>query len=226
MFGDGDSVLARYATRFDCAEINSSFYRSHRRQTYERWAGSVPAAFRFTVKLPREITHDSALRGCGPLLSRFLDEVSGLGSRLGGLLVQLPASHAYDARVAATFFAMLRRRHAGPVAIEPRQRGWFSDAAEAMLLRHDIARVAADPALLPDAAQPGGARRWRYWRWHGSPRMYYSGYDDAALQRFADDVLACKPAAPQFCIFDNTAHGHAASDALRFRALLDGAGTR
>lgn len=78
-FGLGDSLLARYATRFDVVEINSSFYRPHQRTTYARWAATVPAHFRFSVKLPRTLSHDSGLVGVGPLLDRFLDEVGGLG---------------------------------------------------------------------------------------------------------------------------------------------------
>jgi uncharacterized protein YecE (DUF72 family) len=46
--------LQRYAARFNGAEINSSFYRPHRRQTYERWADSVPEGFRFSVKVPKQ----------------------------------------------------------------------------------------------------------------------------------------------------------------------------
>src|SRR5438128_5907219 len=78
LFGEGESMLARYATRFDLAEVNSSFYRSHQRKTWERWAASVPARFRFTAKLPQEISHERALRGCVACLSQFLSEVDGL----------------------------------------------------------------------------------------------------------------------------------------------------
>ncbi|WP_240741042.1 DUF72 domain-containing protein [Deinococcus sp. Arct2-2] len=56
-FGAGESVLQRYATRLNAAEINSSFYRPHRQSTYQRWADTVPDAFRFSVKLPRTINH-------------------------------------------------------------------------------------------------------------------------------------------------------------------------
>jgi uncharacterized protein YecE (DUF72 family) len=70
------SHLARYATRLNAAEINSSFYRSHRRVTYERWAASVPEYFRFSVKLPKEITHDRRLRQCEAQLDRFTHEVA------------------------------------------------------------------------------------------------------------------------------------------------------
>ncbi len=62
LFGEGGSQLARYATCFDCVEINSSFYRSHQRKTYARWAAEVPDDFRFSVKLPKSITHQARLR--------------------------------------------------------------------------------------------------------------------------------------------------------------------
>ena len=119
-FGPGDSLLARYATRFDVVEINSSFYRPHQRATYARWAATVPANFRFSVKLPRTISHDSGLVGVGPLLDRFLDEVGGLGRTLGALLLQLPPSLALDTRRAGSFFRALRRRTPVPVVCEPR----------------------------------------------------------------------------------------------------------
>lgn len=221
LFGAGGSVLARYATRLDVVEINSSFYRPHRRQTYERWAAGVPAHFRFSVKLPRAITHEAGLRGCGAALDAFTEQVGGLGGHLGGVLVQLPPSLVFDARVAQAFFAMLRRRLAVPVACEPRHASWFSPRAEALWRRHRIARVAADPAPHPEAAMPGGAGDWIYWRWHGSPRMYYSAYDDGRLDALAQAALAAaRRARPVWCIFDNTAHGHATTDALGLRRRL------
>lgn len=221
LFGDGDSMLARYASRFDVAEINSSFYRSHQPRTYARWASEVPPGFRFLVKLPRDITHEQRLVGSGALLDRFVAEVSALGDRLACVLVQLPPSLAYAPRSAGIFFGMLRRRlHCG-IACEPRHRSWFDDKVDMLWRRHRVSRVAADPALCEEAAVPGGDPRWRYWRWHGSPDMYYSRYDDDALARLADAVAATPGAvARKFVIFDNTARGHATADAARFQDLL------
>ena len=221
LFGEGESHLARFASRFPVAEINSTFYRPHLPRTFERWAATVPEHFRFSAKLPRAITHDARLRGVGDELSRFLDSVAGLGPRLGGLLVQLPPSLAYDARVAGTFFAMLRRRSALPVACEPRHASWFEPKVEAVLERFEVARVAADPARVPEAGRPGGsAAHWQYWRWHGSPRTYYSQYGEAALQALADAVEAAGAGSPAWCIFDNTAGGHAVADAARLQEIL------
>lgn len=185
----------------------------------------MPAGFRFSAKLPRAITHDARLRGTGDALSAFLDSVAGLGPKLGGLLVQLPPSLVFDARTASTFLAMLRRRTTVPVACEPRHPSWFAPGVEALWTRYSVTRVAADPARVPTAADAGGAAvHWRYWRWHGSPRIYYSGYSAEALARLAGHLRhAGRRVAPAWCILDNTAGGHAVADAARLQELVDGA---
>lgn len=221
LFEAGDSHLARYATRFNVVEINSSFYRPHSATTYARWAASVPRSFRFSVKLPKAITHDARLRGAGDATARFADEIAGLGQRLGGVLVQLPPSLAFDARTANAFFAMLRRRIVAPVACEPRHASWFEPRVDVLWTRYDIARVAADPARIPEASRPGGGGRWAYWRWHGSPRMYYDSYDDERLHVLASELRdAARSKRALWCIFDNTAGGHAIANAARLQALL------
>jgi uncharacterized protein YecE (DUF72 family) len=220
-FPHDGSHLQRYAARLNCAEINSSFYRPHQRSTYARWADSVPEDFRFSVKLPRAITHDARLRGVAKELDAFLDQASALGERLGCLLVQLPPSFAFERGPVARFFAMLRRRHAGTVVLEPRHASWFVPDVDAVLARHRIGRVAADPALLPAAAHPGGDPACVYFRLHGSPRMYFSVYTEEWLRQLARRLRAARASAAScWCVFDNTAHGGAIPNALRIRSLL------
>lgn len=222
LFGEGDSMLARYATRFNAVEINSSFYRPHQQATYRRWAQSVPPGFRFSAKLPRAITHDARLRGIGRELDRFVGEIEGLGRKLALLLVQLPPSLVLEPRVASTFFAMLRKRLDVGIACEARHASWFTPKAQALFQRHAIARVATDPPVPVDEAHaPGGDPRWRYWRWHGSPRTYYSSYDEAALRGLAEEVRACGARGRRWIVFDNTAHGHAIPNAVRLQELLE-----
>ncbi len=215
------SQLQRYADQFDTVEINSSFYRPHRPATYARWARSVPDDFRFSAKLPRTISHQCRLKDCAAELEAFLAAVTGLGEKLGVLLLQLPPTLAFDASVAERFFAQLRERHAGAVACEPRHVSWFTLEAERLLRAFSIARAAADPARVPRAAVPGGDRRIEYLRLHGSPRMYYDAYDDAALERLARRLshramVTCE----RWCLFDNTALGAAQVDAVRLQRLL------
>lgn len=221
LFEPGESALERYATLFNCTEINSSFYRHHQAKTYERWAESVPRNFQFCVKAPKAVTHENRLQGCGSVLDKFIDEVDGLGSKLGGILVQLPPSLSFDARVAATFFAMVRRRTPAPIVCEPRHPSWFEPPAGLVLKRYEVSRVAADPAVTDAAALPGTSGRLRYWRWHGSPRMYYSSYGEDALKTLADHVRGQRSKrVGAWVIFDNTAHGQATANAARLQTLL------
>lgn len=217
-FDDGPSGLARYATRFNAVEINSSFYRSHKPDTYARWRDSVPEAFRFSVKLPRSITHDARLLKTSKRLDAFVEEISALGEKLEVILVQLPPSLEFDARRVSAFLAAFRRRFDRRVALEARHAEWFEPRADALLKQHGIARVAADPALVPSAARPGGVDTWSYWRLHGSPRMYYSPYGEARVTEVAEAMAACSGDA--WCIFDNTASGSATFDALALKQLL------
>ena len=221
LFGPGDSVLARYATRFSVVEVNSTFHRAHRPDTYVRWAAQVPRSFRFSVKLPKAITHEARLVRSAPAIHRFAEEIAGLGTTLGGVLVQLPPSLVFEARVAGAFFRHMRRMFEVPIACEPRHASWFGPAAEALWERHAIARVAADPPKPEGAGKPGGAGACRYFRLHGAPRMYYSAYDDARLAHLAGELRACaRRTHPAWCIFDNTAHSHAVENAARLQEML------
>ena len=217
-FPDGGSSLERYAARFDCAEINSSFHRSHRPETWRRWADAVPAGFRFSAKLPKEITHERRLADCREPLAAALAEMAALGDRLDVLLVQLPPSLAFEPAVAAPFLAGLRGRWGRQIALEPRHPSWFDEEPDVLLDRLRIARVAADPARVPAAAEPGGWRGLAYYRLHGSPSIYRSSYDDGRLEGYAERIAAA--AGPAWCIFDNTASGAATGDALKLRELL------
>jgi len=210
-FGAGESGLARYATRFGGVEINSSFYRPHRRETWERWAAGVPEGFRFAVKLSKTISHERKLADCDDLAARFLGEASGLGGKLAILLLQLPPKLAFEPDIAEPFLAKLAASTPARLVCEPRHPSWFEAAPDALLDRLGIARVAADPAVVPAAALPGGWRGLGYWRLHGSPAMYRSSYDDGRLNLYATALRAERSA---WCIFDNTASSAATGDAL------------
>ncbi|HEY8682498.1 MAG TPA: DUF72 domain-containing protein [Rhodanobacter sp.] len=219
------SHLERYAQVFNCVEINSSFYRPHRPASYRKWAAIVPPGFRFAAKFPRAISHQARLRDCEPALQEFLAEVENLDGKLGCLLLQLPPSLIYDPTIALPFFDQLRRRHAGPVACEPRHASWFHPSASRALRERRIARAAADPARFPRAALPSGDRALEYLRLHGSPRMYYDAYPGPVLCRIAHRLQrASQGTGQRWCIFDNTALGHATANAMSLLRQLRPAG--
>ena len=220
-FPEQGSHLQRYAAVFDAVEINSSFYRAHRPQTYARWATEVPPSFRFSVKLPKQISHVLRLKACARPLAEFVGEIEALGSRLGCVLIQLPPSFAFDAPVVKRFLALFRRNFAGKAVIEPRHLTWFDPAVETFLGDFGIGRVGTDPALCETASTPSRTGATRYLRLHGSPRMYYSSYDDRYLEAIAAKLVACAVGGNDcWCIFDNTANGFATTNALRLLEIL------
>ena len=214
--------LNRYAQRLRCAEINSSFYRPHRPATYARWAASTPDGFLFSVKAPKTITHEGKLAVAPELLDTFLGQIASLGDKLGPLLFQLPPKLAFNASRADDFFAHLRTVYpAGPVVLEPRHASWFTAEAASLLCRHAIGRVLADPTPVPQALEVAGDLTTRYYRLHGSPRIYYSAYEGAYL----DDLAATLGRLPEevmeaWVIFDNTAAGAALQNALDLKARI------
>ncbi|MDP9103295.1 MAG: DUF72 domain-containing protein, partial [Pseudomonadota bacterium] len=146
-FPNSGSILERYAQVFNAVEINSSFYRPHKPQTYARWAAATPEGFRFAVKLPKAITHEERLLDAIEPLERFLTETAALDAKRGPILTQLPPSLSFDADMAARFLNDLRDRYDGEATCEPRHASWFTAEADTLLVRYRIARVAADPAL-------------------------------------------------------------------------------
>jgi uncharacterized protein YecE (DUF72 family) len=224
--GEG-THLERYARRMNCVEINSSFYRSHRVQTYARWADSTPDDFRFAVKLPKRITHESRLEGVDELLAAFIAEAGGLGTKWAVALVQLPPTLAFDNKVAGRFFGQLGRAFDGAVVCEPRHLSWFTPQAGQLLQQCEVARAAVDPSKWPQASEPGGwtgpatAQRPAvfYHRWHGSPRVYWSTYETAWLRERAQELAQLPAHADRWCIFDNTAAGAALPNALQLETL-------
>ena len=202
-------------------EINSSFYRPHRRTTYERWSDAVPPDFRFSVKLPKTITHECALAGAQAEVRQFVAEIAGLGPRLGAVLVQLPPSLAWELRVARKFFALLRRLIEVPIVCEPRHASWFTVETETMLREWRIVRAAADPARHAGAGVPAGEATVAYYRLHGSPRVYYSSYDAKFLRALAKSIRArADQRRETWCVFDNTAAFAAWDNALALQRLL------
>ena len=219
-FPSEGSSLERYAARFAGAEINSSFHRPHRRSTWDRWAASVPDAFRFSVKVPKTITHQRKLVDSADLLRAHLDDAGGLGPKLAVHLVQLPPSLTLEEAVAEPFFELLAGQTDAAIACEPRHPRWFDAAADALLARLRIARIAADPARVPAAAFPGGWPGLLYYRLHGSPVMYRSSYEDR-LETYAEAIRAELAAGREaWCMFDNTASSAAAGDALQLMERL------
>lgn len=207
--------LQRYAQIFSAVEINSSFYRHHKPESYKRWANAVPEGFRFAVKAPRTITHERRFVGSEAELETFVAAIRMLGRKLGPILLQLPPSFRFQRQIADQFFVKLRQHFRGQVVIEPRHASWFQTEPQQLLYEYQISRVAADPACVPEAAEPMEGGDIAYYRLHGSPQIYYSPYNETTLTELAERLKSHSASAKDiWCIFDNTIVGYSTDNAL------------
>lgn len=202
------------AQRMTSIEVNGSFYALQRPESYRAWAEQVPAGFVFSVKGPRFVTHMKKLADVSTPVANFLASgVLALGPHLGPVLWQLPPTLGFDADRLAAFFDLLPRSTAAAAALAERHderldgRAWTTTDADRPL-RHVLeVRHASfeDPAFAALAREHGigivvadTAGRWPvvedvtadlvYVRLHGDTELYTSGYDDAALDRWAHRV--------------------------------------
>lgn len=150
-----DNMLSYYGERFDCVEVNSTYYRLPRRDTLEQWAASVPDGFRFALKASKRITHDRRLSRCDDLVGYLLRTSAALGDRLGPLLFQTPPSFAQDIELLRAFLTLLPRGGESAFSFELRHASWHGDETRSALAERQIALCITDdtkgdgPAPLP-----------------------------------------------------------------------------
>jgi uncharacterized protein YecE (DUF72 family) len=215
--------LSQYSEILNCCEINSSFYRTHKYETYVRWAASVPTDFKFSVKLSKHFTQVNRLTETGSALKENIQTMAGLGAKWGVLLIQLPPSLNFNPRVANRFLKKLRQYYLGSIVIEPRDQSWGSHTALELLSDYKVGKVLADPerCKIPRVKRPQ-VEKIRYLRLHGTPQIYKSSYSDPILERIKNSLLSpISEASETWCIFDNTAYGFGTQNALTLKALIN-----
>lgn len=87
---DPGDMIRVYSEKLRTVEVDSTWYRTPSRKTVESWKAKTPAGFIFSAKVPRVISHDKYLEGCEAELNEFISVISGLGSRLGPMILQFP----------------------------------------------------------------------------------------------------------------------------------------
>jgi uncharacterized protein YecE (DUF72 family) len=239
--------LAYAASRLTSIEVNGSFYALQRPSSWVTWRDETPDDFVFAVKGGRFITHMKKLRDVAtPLANFFASGLLGLGPKLGPLLWQLPPNLGFDAARVDDFLSLLPRTTAAAArlaerhdermadraatttdqdrplrhAVEVRHQSYETDAFLALLSAHDVAVVTADtagkwPVFLTPTTDVA------YVRLHGDQELYVSGYDDEALDLWADRVRGwAAEGRSVFVYFDNDAKVRAPFDAEALIARL------
>jgi uncharacterized protein YecE (DUF72 family) len=210
---DGND-LKRYARTLNCVEIDSTYYRSPRPITWNRWAATVRKGFRFSVRVPRIFTHQAQLAGDPAPLRDFIAGATLLGEKLGPLVFQVGRYLPFDPHDATTFFTALRESYPGLVAFEPLHPTWFTPEASELMRSFQIARVIVDPAKVPEAANPGGWEGLAYYHLRGTPRTHYSTYPYEFLSDLATSIADRHPEGESWVIFDHVSPAAAARNAI------------
>jgi uncharacterized protein YecE (DUF72 family) len=225
--GKAGDRLELYSRLFDTVEIDSTFYAMPPADRFRSWYERTPPEFTFTVKLPRDITHEARLVDAASLLFDFCDRAALLQEKLGPLLVQLPPDMGVRERPAVEKFLGELPRELD-FAVEFRDVAWFDDRTFDLLARLDLnLAVSVGPWLGSRQARsiaraaPG---RFQYFRWMGAPRHQQLNEKlvqerDAELARWAELILGGN-APVVYAYFNNDYQGHSPDSARRLRDLL------
>lgn len=209
--------LAHYANSFNTVELNTSFYRVPKAETFARWRDATPENFVFSVKVDRRITHYGKLEGVESLWRDFLARCGNLGGKLGCLLFQFPATFGPDVDRLKRFLGSV-----GPelrCAFEFRHAGWFCEDVYRVLQHCRQALCRASSPRWPDVDV--ATANFVYVRMHGGSALYSSCYTDDELKKCAAGLRPhLRAGRDVFVYFNNDAHGYAVENALMLRGLL------
>lgn len=216
-------LLGLYARVFRTVELNASFYRMQRAETYRKQAAGVPEGFVFAVKAHRSITHDKRLEGTETIWREFVSCAQALGPKLGPVLLQFPPSFRSRPDLLAVFLEEHQRAFgdAMRLAFEFRHVSWFEEDVSELLARHGAALVLGDSSRYPRAPSPAGP--FVYLRFHGPGALFASSYSDVELQEWAVRIREWLADGRDVCAyFNNDAGGCAVRNALRLSELAEG----
>ncbi len=213
--------LEYYLTKFNCVELNSSFYHLPRESTVKGWVARTPGEFRFCAKLSRFITHQKRLKDSGEALERYFDIFDGMGSRLGPVLIQCPPRLAYDKSMISGFFDLLEENYSSyRFAIEIRHKSWIRDDFLDLLRKHKIAFVIADSGRRFPYHE-AVTSDFVYLRFHGRETLYASDYTDPDLMRAAQKIVNWLGTGREVWVFfNNDFGGFAVKNALKIREMV------
>jgi uncharacterized protein YecE (DUF72 family) len=176
-----EHLLPFYAQVFNTVELDNTFYRIPRPTLVRAWASHTPPHFRFAAKVPREISHDSGLRGVGEAMERFVQAMEPLGEKLGPILVQLPASFECGDATARDVQAFLDSTSRDVrLAVEFRHTSWHQERIYELLRERGVSLAWTEWRTLPSAREV--TADFLYLRWLGN-RSDIRKYDRTQIDR-------------------------------------------
>jgi len=214
--------LEHYAQQYATVENDGTFYRLPTRETFAHWRARTPDGFVMAIKASRYLTHIRRLRDPAEPVERLMRAASGLGPRLGPVLLQLPPNMFADpARLGACLEAFAKSDPTGAVrvAVEPRHSSWWSDEIRQVLAGHGAALCWADRFDRP-LSPLWRTASWGYLRLHEGSAEPWPRYAAATLNSWLDRINEAWPGdAPVYVYFNNDQHGAAIADSAAFASL-------
>jgi uncharacterized protein YecE (DUF72 family) len=211
--------LGVYVQNFNTVELNASFYRWPRDQTFKGWHDRLPEGFQLSVKAPRGLTHAKKLFEPEVWVERLIAAWHTLGDRRGVMLVQLSPVHERDDARLDYFLSLLPDWMS--VAVEFRHPTWHVDPVFEILERHRAAYVVMSGAGLPCILRATAPTV--YLRMHGPDEqwLYGGSYSDESLHWWADRIREWEAAGHDvYAYFNNDGDGNAVRNAWTLRSIL------
>jgi uncharacterized protein YecE (DUF72 family) len=205
-----------YTTQFGTVELNAPFYKWPKPATVRGWTRQAPPAFRYTVKVNGEITHERRMVRTQRLVNSFYEIAPMLGPQFGCFLFQFPPSYKYTPARLKSIVKQLDPAHRN--AVEFRHRSWWRQAVYRALAKRGVMFCAVSAPRLPEELPPKSDRL--YVRFHGRSRWYRHDYSTEELTTWARRIAA-SGAREAWIYFNNDREGFAIKNALELRALLD-----
>ena len=232
--------LGLYAQKFDCVEIDNTFYRIPSAAMVQKWAADTPSHFLFTAKVPRIITHDKVMQDCEEDLRLFLKSISELGNKLGPLLLQFPYFNKQAFSSRQGFFRKLKQflpqlSEEFRWALEIRNKAWICAEFLDILKEHQVSFTLIDQSWMPPIQQLFGKQQvetadFVYIRWLGDRKgieEITTSWDRVVVDRKADLQHWVRPVQSflgkglrVYGFFNNHYAGHAPASLEMFRSLL------
>lgn len=209
--------LNYYSQVFNCVEVNSTFYRLFKTNTYQSWIRSVDDKFKFIIKIPQEISHKKRLINVQKDLDDFFENIQVLKHKMGLLLLQLPPSFNTPIDIFSEVVSYIRSYY--PLAVEFRNYYANSDEVLNVLIENDCCYVN------PDSPQQRLTHlitnRTLYYRLHGRISLHKSAYDDNELEEIALSILSFKDRLDcAYVIFNNGMLGYSIPNAIKLQSIL------
>ena len=222
-----------YCQHFKTVELNVSFYRLPKKETFANWRAKAGPNFVFSVKGSRYITHIKRLKDCQEPLEKLFENAKAIRTQNAKrktqnvILWQLPPRMKANFERLEEFLSHLRGgiRHLGGVkagwrhAFEFRSSTWLTVKTFDLLRKYKAAIVFQDFPDWPVTEEL--TADFVYLRFHGRTHLYTSDYSRKELEKWSRKIDKwMNRGLDVYAYFNNDALGYAVENAKTLKALV------